>query len=306
MNWKLFYELTEIYTSPLDLIWLIFAITYSYYKFGSFNFLYGLAGFVCVFCFHLIVNMQNNYMDYKNAKDEQGYKKTVSTIGTNNVSLKLVKKWIIGLSIVPLIASLWLAYETGWVTLVIGIFCVAIGLFYSYGPRPINGLPIAEVTVASAIAFFIPLVYVYLGLKNRSLMSLSICGEILLICLPNMLIFFSTLLANNTSDLQEDIKNGRHTLVYFLGKEKAVVLYKIVWVIALLIIPVLALMHILPYTNLLTVLLYPKLYQTIKPYLLKQVKKETYFAALKGVNVIIIPNTLLFVLGTIISLLTRN
>lgn len=302
MNWKLFYELTEIYTAPLDLIWLIFSITYSYYKFGSFNYIYGIVGFVCVFSFHLIVNMQNNYMDYKNAKDEQGYKKKVSTIGTNHVSLSTVKNWIIGLSVLPFIASLWLAYETGWVTLIIGIFCVAVGLFYSYGPRPINSLPIAEVTVASAIAFFIPLVYVYLGLENKSAMTIGVCAEILLICLPNMLIFFSTLLANNTSDLQEDIKNGRHTLVYFLGKKNALSLYKIVWTIALVLIPVLAIIHILPYTNLLIIVLYPKLYKTIKPYLLRQIKKETYFSALKGVNVIIIPNTLLFVIGAIFSL----
>lgn len=300
MNWKLFYELTEIYTSPLDVIWFIFAVSYSYYRFGSYDYTYGIIGFLCVFSFHLIVNMHNNYMDYKNAKDEDGYKKNVSTIGTNNVPLKTVRNWIIGLSIIPFAASLFLVYKTGWTTLIVGVICVAIGLFYSFGPRPINSLPIAEVTVASAIAFFIPLVYVYLGLSNRSLMQWAIIAEILLICLPNMLIFFSTLLANNTCDLNEDIKNGRHTLVYFLGKENAVSMYKVVWILAAVLLPLLAILHIVPYTVGLVVLMYPLAYKTISPYLKKQVKKETYFSALKGVNVVIIPSIILFMIGVLI------
>ncbi|GKQ42483.1 prenyltransferase [Companilactobacillus sp. RD055328] len=302
MNWKLFYELTEIYTSPLDLLWFIFAVSYSYYRFGSFNFVYGTIGFLCVFSFHLIVNMQNNYMDYVNAKDEEGYKKNTSTIGTNNVPLETVRNWIIGLSVLPLIASLWLAYQTGWTTFIIGVICVLIGLFYSFGPRPLNSLPIAELVVASAIAFFIPLVYIYLGMANRDAISWSIIAEVLLICLPNMLIFFSTLLANNTCDLDEDIKNGRHTLVYFLGKKNAVTLYKIVWAIAAILLPILAIMHVAPYTVLLVMLTYPKAYKTIEPYLKKQVKKETYFSALKGVNVVIVPSIVLFAIGVIFKL----
>ncbi|MGR3742008.1 prenyltransferase [Companilactobacillus sp. DQM5] len=301
MNWKLFYELTEIYTTPLDVLWFVFAVSYSYYRFKSFNFFYGIIGFLCVFSFHLIVNMHNNYMDYKNAKDEDGYKKKVSTIGTNNIPLTTVRNWIMGLSIIPLIASLWLVYKTGWTTLIIGVICVGIGIFYSFGPRPINSLPIAEITVASAIAFFIPLVYIYLGLNDRTIMQWSIIGEVLLICLPNMLIFFSTLLANNTSDLTEDIKNGRHTLVYFIGKKNAVSLYKIVWITAAVLLPVLSILHIVPYTVLLVILMYPKAYRTIKPYLIKQIKKETYFAALKGVNVVIVPSILLFAVGVAIN-----
>ncbi|MDO1605641.1 prenyltransferase [Lactobacillus sp. YT155] len=301
MTWKLFYELTEIYTTPLDVMWFVFAIAYSDYRFGEFNFFYGIIGFICVFCFHLLINMHNNYMDYKNAKDEEGYKKKVSTIGTNNIALKTVRNWILGLSILPLIASLWLVYQTSWITLVIGIVCVLIGIFYSYGPRPINSLPIAEVTIALAITFFIPLVYIYLGMSDRSALTWSAIWRIFITDLPNILILMTLLLSNNISDLTEDIKNGRHTLVYYLGKSKALKFYELIWIIAAVLVIILVIFGLLPITSLLMVLIYPKIYQTLKPFLSKQIKKVTYFSALKAVNLFEFSSILLFAAFVLVS-----
>lgn len=301
MTWKLFYELTEIYTTPLDVAWLILAISYSYFTFGSYQFTYMLVAFFLVFAFHLIVNMQNNYMDYKNATDLSDYKQKTSTIGKHHLPLSLIRNWLIGLSIVPSIIALWLAYQTGITTLIIGVVSVSIGLLYSAGPRPINSTLFAESLISLAITFSIPLTYIYLGLPDHTAFSSQLFFNVLLITLPNILLGFVGLLANNTCDLKEDIANNRHTLVYFIGQQNAVRLFKIAGGLALVLIPLLVLLKQAPLTTLLITLLYPSVIKQVQPYFAKQIKSETFPLVVKAFSKIAIGYIVLFAIGTLIG-----
>ncbi|MFH5810369.1 prenyltransferase [Companilactobacillus sp. FL22-1] len=301
MNRQLFDELSEIKTTTLDVAWFILAICFTYLNYGTFNFLNGILGFVAVFFIHLFINFHNNYMDYKNSKSEE-YRQKISTIGINRESLAIVKKWMLGLAIFPLIIGVFLIYRTGWVTLVIGVIGVAIGLLYSAGPKPLNSTIFGEAAVAIAISQLIPLAYTYLGLGGTAKFDSSTAISVILVSLPNTFAFFCAELSNGTSDLEADVKNGRHTLVARIGRANALSLFKASWSLAFLLVPILALTKVVPYITLLIVLLYPNIWDDFRPYLKEQVKTKTYPLVIKAVGKFSVTYIFLIAVGAIIKL----
>jgi len=298
---KLFGELSEIKTTVLDLAWLLLAIGFTYLNYGTFNFFYGILGFIAVFFIHLFINMHNNYMDYRHSTNEE-YRTTISTIGINRESLAIVKKWILGLAVFPLIIVAFLVYRTGWFTLAIGIVGVLVGLLYSSGPKPLNSTMFGEAVVAIAISQLIPMTYTYLGLAGTAKFDSSTAIAVILISLPNTFAFFSAELSNGTCDLEADIKNGRNTLVSKVGKANALSLFKASWALAFLLIPILAILKVVPYITLLIVLLYPNIWDDLRPYLKEQVKTKTYPLVIKAVSKLSVTYILLIAVGAIIKL----
>lgn len=301
MNRKIFDELSEIKTTTLDLAWLLMAISFIYLNYQTFNIWYGILGFIAVFFIHLFINFHNNYMDYKNSQSEE-YRQKISTIGVNRESLAIVKKWMLGLAIFPLIIGAFLTYQTSWVTLMIGVIGVAIGLLYSAGPKPLNSTFVGEIVVAIAISQLIPIAYSYLGLFGSRKFDSSTTISIVLACLPNTFAFLCAELSNGTCDLEADLKNGRNTLVSKVGKANALSLFKASWAIAFLLVPILALTKVVPYITLLIVLLYPNIWDDFRPYLKEQVKTKTYPLVIKAVSKFSVTYILLIAVGAIIKL----
>lgn len=277
------------------------AISFIYLNYQTFNIWYGILGFIAVFFIHLFINFHNNYMDYKNSQSEE-YRQKISTIGVNRESLAIVKKWMLGLAIFPLIIGAFLTYQTSWVTLMIGVIGVAIGLLYSAGPKPLNSTFVGEIVVAIAISQLIPIAYSYLGLFGSRKFDSSTTISIVLACLPNTFAFLCAELSNGTCDLEADLKNGRNTLVSKVGKANALSLFKASWAIAFLLVPILALTKVVPYIALLIVLLYPNIWDDFRPYLKEQVKTKTYPLVIKAVSKFSVTYILLIAVGAIIKL----
>lgn len=281
MTWKLFSELTEIKTAPLDLMWVVYAAAFSYYQFGDFNWIYVLPCMVLVIFFHLIVNMQNNYMDYKNSSTKGDYRTKTSTIGTSGIALSVVKKWLIGLSILPMVGGLILAYYTGWPTLVIGLIATVFGLGYSGGPKPLNSTILCEFSVAFPIAICIPTTYVYLGTLGVHNFDGKLLLLIVLASLPNFFAFFATQLANNICDVDQDVLNGRKTMVSYIGVSKALKVYWGLMTASFVAVIVAVIFGAAAWIDLLTLAFFYVVYQNTKIINTNQNKKEIYGVIVK-------------------------
>ncbi|KRN99738.1 prenyltransferase [Companilactobacillus kimchiensis] len=288
-------------TTTLDLAWLLMAISFTYLNYETFNIFYGVLGFLAVFFIHLFINFHNNYMDYRHSTDKE-YREKISTIGINRESLAIVRKWMYGLAIFPLIIGAFLVYKTGWITLAIGVAGVLIGLMYSAGPKPLNSTMFGEIVVAIAISQLIPIAYSYLGLAGTGKFDSSTAISVILVSLPNTFAFLCAELSNGTCDLEEDLKNGRFTLVSKVGKTNALNLFKASWILAFLLIPILALTRVVPYITLLIVLLYPNIWDDLRPYLKEQVKTKTYPLVIKAVSKFSVTYILLIAVGAMIKL----
>ncbi|WP_125673038.1 prenyltransferase [Companilactobacillus allii] len=289
-------------TTVLDILWFILAVSYAYLKFNTFNFINGVLALIAVLFIHLIINFHNNYMDYRNSKDLD-YRQKTSTIGINRESLAVVKKWMYGLTIFPLLIGAFLVYRSSWLTLVIGVILVGIGLLYSGGPKPLNSTMFGEIVVAIAISIFVPLIYSYLGLIGIGKFDSSSVIDIVIICLPNTFAIFAAQLCNNICDLESDVKNGRHTLVYRIGKTNALSLFKASWALTFLLIPILALLQVVPYITLLAILLYPFIWDKFQPFLKEQVKTQTYPLVIKAVTLLVTVYIFLIAVGAIENIL---
>lgn len=246
---------------------------------------------------HVAVNIFNNYMDYKNASFDK-YKKETNIIGRENLSLKTVRNTFLVFFVLSLITGVILTFYCDFSIFVMGVLGYYVGLAYSTGKHPINSLPVAETIPAILSGYMIPMMSAHLASFNVEPLSFSFFWQTFIAFMPMVLCMFNNLLANNTCDLEEDIKNGRTTLVYYIGKQSSLKLFKSFTVIIYLILLVTVLLGFTPKLALVLFLLVPVLSKNLKPYFAKQIKKETFPLVLKSMSLLMVGYPVIYFLGT--------
>ncbi|WP_338208200.1 prenyltransferase [Lactiplantibacillus paraxiangfangensis] len=298
LTWRVFYELTEIYTAPLNVMWFILGVAIAQYHLGTVNWINVGLCLIAVFIFDLAVNVSDNYYDYQHALDRTDYAQKTNPIGRLNLPVAGVGYLALGLYVLSLVPGIWLVMRTGWLVLLLGLLGYTIGIFYTAGPHPINATPLCETVVALSIAFLIQLTCVVVSTYGQRPVTWSMVGATFLLCLPLTLIFFTIQLANNTADRDEDIRNHRYTLACYLGKKGSVRLIQLFLVIGSLWPIVNALLGLAPAITLGVVLLLPFMWRGMRPFFAVQDKRTTFMTTVKSASLFFILYPLLFVAGT--------
>lgn len=297
LTWSVFVELTEIYTAPLNIVWFVLGAAIAQYHYGVVNWINVLLCLIDVFIFDLAVNVSDNYYDYVHAADREGYALHTNPLGRLKLPLKGV--WWLGTSLylISAIPGLLLVTRTGWPVLIFGLIGYTIGIFYTAGPWPLNAMPICEAVVALSISYLIQLTCVYVSIFGQRPFNFSVIATTFTLCLPLTLIFFLVQLANNTADLDEDIKNHRHTLAYFIGRGNAVSLMRVLLVLGSIWPLVNFFGHLAPWETLLSMLLLPIMWRGMQPFFAVQDKRKTYMSVIKSTSLFFLGYTLLFAAG---------
>jgi len=297
LTWPVFYELTEIYTAPLNIMWFVLGVAIAQLYLGMVNWLNVGLCLIVVFIFDLAVNVSDNYYDYQHAVDREGYAQKTNPIGRLKLPVVGVGRLALVLYVVALLPGIWLVMRTGWLVLLLGILGYIVGIFYTAGPHPINATPLCETVVALSIAFLIQLTCVVVSAYGQHPLTWPIVGITFLLCLPLTLIFFTIQLANNTADRDEDIANHRYTLAYYLGKKGSVRLIQTFLIIGGLWPLVNVLLGFAPLITLLSVLLLPIIWRGMRPFFAVQDKQKTFITTVKSASLFFILYPVLFVLG---------
>lgn len=300
LTFKQFWELTEIYTAPLNLFIILLGYAIANFQLNSVPSPEFFLFVLIIVMFHITVNVFNHYMDYRNASDEK-YKQQTNIIGRDHLDLRFVRNFYLGNLLISFLLGLVLVWRTNWVIGVLGIIGFYIGLFYSYGRRPLNSLPIAEALTGTASGFFITVVSYYLTVYQTHAITPAMIGNVFLISLPLVLMMFNNLLANNTCDLEEDIENHRKTLVYYLGKPAAVKVLLSVYVFSFLWLIVLVVAGLAPWAILFLVFLFPKNWQNLKRYRALQDKRTTFPIVLKAMSALMVLYPVLYFIGSLFA-----
>ena len=109
------------------------------------------------------------------------------------------------------LAGLWLVTVGGWPIVGIGLVSLALGYFYSMGPRPLSGLPFGEALV---IAFFGIVAVSGTGwLMGADPFGTGTLATGAMIGLPAA----AVLMLNNHRDRVQDARAGRRTLAIVIG-----------------------------------------------------------------------------------------
>ncbi|MDT2827461.1 MAG: prenyltransferase [Enterococcus viikkiensis] len=281
MNLTVFLELVEFKAKTASVLPFFIGICFSLYNFHKLHLGLVLLFFIAMFLFNMAVDILDNYNDYHHATEVHDYREKTNIIGREKLDLKVVFNLMVGMIVLSAIIGVGLSIVVGWPFLLMGLFCYGVGIFYSSGPKPLSSLPLGEFFSGITMGFMITCLCVYLNAYEVLQWNFTTVGELFLISLPNTLWIANLMLANNICDLEEDEKNNRFTLVHYLGKQRSLDLFVGLNIGAFLAILFSVLVGIAPWTMLGTFFVAPFVYQQVRLFLAKQVKRETFICAVK-------------------------
>ena len=302
MTFKIFAELVELKAKTASIFPFLMGFLYSWYHYNQIYWGNMLIFFISMVLFNMAVDIMDNYMDYHNATDVHDYKHETNIIGRENLSLSLVRNMMWAFIIISALMGIYLASQTSWVILWLGMFSYAMGIFYSAGPKPLSSLPVGEVTSGVTMGVIIPLICVYLNIYDIVPFDWHLIGSVTMMSLPAAFSIANLMLANNTCDVEEDILNNRLTLVSYIGKKRAVKLFQFLVVATFVAATISVILKIVPLTLLLLWLIFPKIWQNTKAYSKEQIKLKTFPLAIKNLAMVVSVQVVLFFIGVLFHL----
>jgi len=299
MNFKIFAELIELKAKTASIFPFLLGLAYSLYHYQSVNLSALAIYFVAMFMFNCFVDIWDNYNDYHKAVDTDDYQKNTNIIGRENLSMGLIKSLSAFFFFGSLILGIIVALMTGWAVFWLGLLCYAVGVFYAGGPKPLSSLPLGELLSGLTMGYVIFLICLYINSSQNFVWSFANLATTFLIALPNTLLIANLMLANNTCDLEEDEANHRYTIVHYIGKKAALIWWTTALILAFVAIVVAVILGLLSPIMLLILLIAPLMIKFARPYLQKQVKKETFISSVKILMVFQLVQVLLFFVSLI-------
>lgn len=299
MNFKIFAELIELKAKTASIFPFLLGLAYSLYHYQSVNLSALAIYFVAMFMFNCFVDIWDNYNDYHKAVDTDDYQKNTNIIGRENLSMGLIKSLLAFFFFGSLILGIIVALMTGWAVFWLGLLCYAVGVFYAGGPKPLSSLPLGELLSGLTMGYVIFLICLYINSSQNFVWSFPNLATTFLIALPNTLLIANLMLANNTCDLEEDEANHRYTIVHYIGKKAALIWWTTALILAFVAIVVAVILGLLSPIMLLILLIAPLMIKFARPYLQKQVKKETFISSVKILMVFQLVQVLLFFVSLI-------
>ncbi|MGU8000011.1 1,4-dihydroxy-2-naphthoate polyprenyltransferase [Streptococcus suis] len=293
LSLPVFLEFVELKTKVASVFPMTLGILWAIYRYQTFNWLNTLLFVLAVLSFDMCTTAINNSMDYHKAKDET-YRQESNVIGKFSLNFRQMIGIVFALLIFSVIISLVLVWRTSWLLLPMGALCFLIGIFYTFGPIPLSRMPLGEVFSGVTMGFGIFFLAVFIqdpaGLLTSQVsdqwMTLQFSWtkiiEIIFMSIPLVTLIANIMLANNTCDLEEDIRNHRYTLVYYIGKKNALKLYFVLASLPWLLWIIYCLTGFLPIWALAGLIGVWPAYKSLETFLKKQVKRETFIEAVKS------------------------
>ncbi len=252
------------------------------------------------FCGMLLFDMTattiNNYSDTK--KNSQALP----------FSRRAAKTVTVVLFLLSAAFGIYLVALSDIVVLLAGGLCFFFGVIYSRGPAPLSHGPYGEAASGLFYGVLIPFILMYLNApKDLFAYSLTwesisidinvvpVAGLLLLSVLPFCLTA-NIMLANNSCDVEEDIKVHRFTLAFYL-KKRALYLFAFLYYAAYASVVVMVVFGFLTPLSLLVLVTIIPVQKNIKLFFKKQVKAETFIVSIKNFVLIISVHIILIAAG---------
>jgi 1,4-dihydroxy-2-naphthoate octaprenyltransferase len=305
MSLKSFLKLVEIQTKVASIVPFLLGTVYSIYRFSSFNIKNFILMLISLLSIDMATTAINNYFDYKKANKKHGYNyEKHNAIVSYNLKESTVRIVIFSLLFIATLFGVLLFLNTDIIVLSLGAISFMVGIFYTYGPLPISRMPLGEVFSGFFMGFIIVFISSYIHIFEYNIVDLSIIKGIInininiveiiyifLLSIPTVNGIANIMLANNICDIEDDIENKRYTLPIYIGKNKALNLFKILYYMIYIDIVILVILKILPIFSIAVLLTILPVSKNIKGFYEKQTKKDTFVLSVKNflmINIIYI------------------
>ncbi len=233
-GWRIWWELTRPHTltasfAPVFLGTMI-AISYTDIHWTLF-----FAMLIASMLIQAATNMFNEYYDFTRGLDTEKSVGIGGAIVRNGVKPKTVMQLALLLYGISIVLGIYICMQTTWLLAVVGAISMAVGYLYTGGLYPIAYTPFGELFSGVFMGMLIVLIAFYI--QTGEITSLAI-----LLSIPSMLLVAAIMLANNIRDLVGDKKSGRKTLAIIIGRDRAIDLLLLLfilsygWILALVLI----------------------------------------------------------------------
>lgn len=318
MNVKSFLKLVEIQTKLASMLPFMLGTIYAWLRFDSFRPINFLLMFISLLCIDMTTTAVNNYMDYKKAVKKEGFGyETHNAIVRDKLTGGQVITAITVMLLIAAVSGIILVLRTDLLVLVLGAVSVAAGILYSAGPVPISRTPFGEVFSGGFMGLLIPFIAIYIQTPAGEILNWSVSVSaislelkwqellwIFLISWPAASGIANIMLANNICDLDDDIANKRYTIVSYIGKKQALILFRALCYSGYLTVVAAAFAGVINWLALIVFLatIIP-VERKLRIFAAKQVKAETFVIAVQNFTVMTAALILTVLLSTVINLL---
>lgn len=170
-------------------------------------------------------NMFNEYYDFKKGLDDHTSVGIGGAIVRNGMSPKLVMNLAIAFYVIAALIGLFIASQSSYWLIPIGILCMAVGYLYTGGPFPISWTPFGELFSGVFMGLIIILIAFFIQTDNLQ-------GYVVWISVPIIITIGLINMANNIRDRVKDKESGRRTLPILLGKANSIRFMALMYIIA--------------------------------------------------------------------------
>jgi 1,4-dihydroxy-2-naphthoate octaprenyltransferase len=302
-----FFQLVEIKTKLASVIPFSLGTFYAAYRYKSFNLKNFIIMFISLIAFDMATTAINNYIDTKKGKNNTENNSFIAKYGMSKSEVLLT---IFTLLAIATIAGVMLTLNTNIVVLLIGVISFIVGIFYTFGPIPISRMPLGEVFSGFFMGFIILFLAIYIHIYDTNIISFAYQNNILsvginvleiviifLLAIPSICGIANIMLANNICDVEEDIKNNRFTLPYYIGKPRALMLFKLLYYISYIDILVLVALKIIPLASLFIIITLIEVNKNIKIFQGEPVKSKNFVVSVK--NFVLINASQVVIMGIV-------
>lgn len=192
---------------------------------GPINWLLFTAMLVCGLFLQIATNLFNEYYDFKRGLDtidSVGIGGALVRHGTKPSSVLAFALILYGLSV---LIGIYICMNSSWWLVVIGIIGMLIGYLYTGGPMPIAYTPFGELFAGLSMGIGFILIAYFIQTGDVSMTSF-------LVSVPLGILVGGINMSNNIRDIKEDTLGGRKTLAILLGREKAIQLLAISFIVS--------------------------------------------------------------------------
>jgi 1,4-dihydroxy-2-naphthoate octaprenyltransferase len=239
-------------------------------------------------------NLANDVFDYERGADSARSHGPVRVTQSGLLTPGQVKAGMGSVFALAGLIGLYLAFEAGWVVILIGLAAILSAIAYTGGPFPLGyyGLGDLFVFLFFGLACVAGTYFVQAGKVSPAAWWMS---------LPVGLIIVGILVVNNLRDIETDRLAGKHTLAVRLGERFAKGEYLSCLLVAFLCLPVLSAFGVLPWWSLLAWVTLPLTWKITR--LVFTQKGKALNAALAGTGQLALAFSVLFLVGQLLALL---
>ncbi|MBD7943411.1 MULTISPECIES: 1,4-dihydroxy-2-naphthoate polyprenyltransferase [Psychrobacillus] len=235
-GWRIWWKLTRPHTLTASFAPVFLGTMIALY-YVNIDWLLFLAMLIACLFIQAATNMFNEYYDFVRGLDSEESIGIGGAIVRNGVKPKIVLQLALALYILAAILGIYICSQSSWLLLIVGAVCMLIGYLYTGGPYPIAYTPFGELFSGVVMGMFIVLIATYIQVG-------SIPNFALFLSIPSTLLVAAIMLSNNIRDIVEDTKGGRKTMAILIGRDSAInvlalfFIVSYVWIILLVILQI--------------------------------------------------------------------